>query len=299
MGRINLAALRVRSRALRIRESRAGREQKLEDIKPLWADIMADIPPAQIMTRQQPIQHRYTETRTQTFPRGPSQITHTKTHAKPKSAKPKALYSPTKMRFEEDTLRERFFADHPWELARPRTLVETTGVQHAHADWSTGIKQRGIPVSGESVVQRQLWLLHNTPNITVPEAYDVARKEFYAVRRREQTAMRVAVEEAEMMGADFGRPVQSVGMGKEDVVYNQWLEWAAEENIKTLQSRAGFEGQQIGVEQTALEDNAAQTQAPAQTQTSGLGGARYNGGREGYTDRSVGAASERVGQPLI
>ena len=288
MGRINLAAIRVRSRALRMREAQG----QWGSSKPVWADITADIPPAQILTRHQPRQHPYCETRMKTLPKGPSQVTQIITHPKPKSAKPKNLYSPTTIRYEEDSLRKRFFTDHPWELARPRTIVETDGNQHAHADWSTGIKQRGIPVSGESVVQRQLWLLHNVPDITVPEAYDVARKEFYAVRRRQQTAMRIAVEEAEMFGADFGTPVQSVGMSKEDKVYNEWLDWAAEENLKMMQSRSSFEGQQVSVEQKTLEDNTANTEARPL-------GLRFGGSREGYVDRATGAPSARVGEALI
>lgn len=139
------------------------------------------------------------------------------------------------------------------------------------------------------MVQRQLWLLQNVPDITVPEAYDIARKEFYVIRRRQQTGLRIAVEEAEMFGADFGRPVQSVGMSKEDVVYNQWLEWAAEENIKVMQSRAGFEGQQLSIEQKTMEENA---------QPSALG-ARFGGSREGFQDRTVTAPSSRVRAPLI
>lgn len=283
MGRINLAALRVRTRSLQ-------RRAALNYPQPAWADVVADIPPAQILTRQQPRPQAYTETRMKSLPKGPSQVTQEIKPRTPKNAKAKNLYSPKPIRYEEDALRKRFFADHPWELARPRTLVETTGNQHVHADWSTGIKQRGIPVSGESVVQRQLWLLHNVPDITVPEAYDIARKEFYVIRRRQQTGMRIAVEEAEMFGADFGRPVQSVGMSKEDVVYNQWLEWAAEENVKMMQSRAGFEGQQLSIEQKTMEEN---VEAPSAL------GMRYGGSREGFKDRTVTAPSARVKAPLI
>ncbi|ETN40247.1 uncharacterized protein HMPREF1541_04523 [Cyphellophora europaea CBS 101466] len=282
MGRINLTALRVRSRALRRKEATDSR------ITPIWANIVADVPPAQIMTRHQPIEHHYTETRTKTLPDGrSSQATQIIAHAKPKTAKPKQLYSPTPLRYEEDTLRKQFFSDHPWELARPRTLVETDGKQYARANWSTGIKQRGLPVSGESVVQRQLWLLHNVPDITVPEAYDIARKEFYAVRRRQQTAMRIAVEEAEMFGADFGVPAMSVGMSKEDKVYTEWVGWAAEEAMRITQQRAGFEGSQVSTEQKAIEGNAA-----------GLGGARFGGQRTGMAQRQMAGPSSQVGSSL-
>ncbi|KPI42615.1 37S ribosomal protein S25, mitochondrial [Cyphellophora attinorum] len=259
MGRINLSAQRVRQKALAF--VKTGRHPE----NPLWADIMADVPPAQILTRQQPTQHTLTETRTTRLPDGKiAQTTKaigTRSSAGDRNRRIKHIYMPNKLRYEEDKLRSQFFADHPWELARPRLLVETDGNQHAHADWSTGLQQPGIPVSGESVAQRQLWLLQNTPDITVPEAYDIARKEFYAIRRRQQIGQRIAAEEAENNGVDYGPSSMSKGMGKEAEVFDEWMVWAEKENMAIMQRQASFAGQQPAPEMQAVQANNAATES--------------------------------------
>ncbi|RMZ86250.1 hypothetical protein DV737_g119, partial [Chaetothyriales sp. CBS 132003] len=242
MGRINLSAARVRQRALA--NIKAGRT----DVLPIWADVVHDIPPAQILTRHQPIAHPLTQTRTQTQADGSTRkVTRTITPPRRKSCKPSSrMYSPTQLQYEEDRLRKQFFADHPWELARPRVVLETTGNQHADADWSTGLVQPSMPLSGESVVQRQLHLLENTADISVAEAYDVARKEFYALRRRQAINMRIAAEEAEMHGANFGPSSMSKAMAIEDAMYNDWQKWAEQQNMELAARNAAFAGQQTG-----------------------------------------------------
>ena len=95
------------------------------------------------------------------------------------------MYQPMKIRYPEDELRKQFFSDHPWELARPRVVLERDGEEGKDVDWSKGVQQPGRPTTGEDVVQRQLYLLQTVPRITVAEAYDKARKEFYDVRRQE------------------------------------------------------------------------------------------------------------------
>ncbi|RMD43100.1 hypothetical protein DV735_g2005, partial [Chaetothyriales sp. CBS 134920] len=239
MGRINLSALRVRQRALA--NIKAGRT----NVPPIWADVVHDIPPAQIMTRQQPLSHALTQTRTETQANGTvRKVARTVIAARRKSHKPSRMYSPTQLQYEEDALRRQFFADHPWELARPRVVLETTGNQHADADWSRGLEQPSIPLSGESVVQRQLYLLENTPDITVAEAYDAARKEFYVLRRRQATNIRIAAEEAEMVGANFGPSSMSKALGIEDAMYNDWQKWAEQQNVELAARNAAFAGQQ-------------------------------------------------------
>jgi small subunit ribosomal protein S23 len=80
-----------------------------------------------------------------------------------------------------------------------------------------------------SVVQRQLWLLHNIPNITSAKAYDQARHEFYTLRHEEDIERRVAMEEALSTGAYFGKSVLEVGMQLEDQAYDAWKAWALKE----------------------------------------------------------------------
>lgn len=66
-------------------------------------------------------------------------------------------------------------------------------------------------------------------------AYDTARKEFYKLRQQEQIERRIAVEEARMYGAYFGKTNLQVGMDLEDAQYERWKKWAAGE-IATLES---------------------------------------------------------------
>jgi small subunit ribosomal protein S23 len=65
--------------------------------------------------------------------------------------------------------------------------------------------------------------------MTKHQAYDVARKEFYALRHEEEVERRVAKEEAMWTGAYFGKSVLEIGMQLEDQVYESWKEWATTE----------------------------------------------------------------------
>ena len=291
MGRINLSALRVRKRAL------ANLDTRQTSNRPAWLDIMADIPPAQIFTRQQPINHSSAHVRTETLPDGRTkQLLKLPTQrAQTKSQRNKIaphIYSPQDLKYEEDDLRKQFFSDHPWELARPRVVLETNGDQYANADWSTGLVQPGIPVSGECVVQRQLWLLENIPDITKAESYDIARKEFYAVRQRQQTARRIAVEEAVNMGADFGPNDFAKAMTVESKIHDEWMEWAEKQNMELDARNASFSGQQLSAERTALDE----TKQVEQGSNPGLPGA---GQRQPYAPgRPLSMESPRIGMQV-
>ncbi len=80
-----------------------------------------------------------------------------------------------------------------------------------------------------SVVQRQLWLMHNLPGMTRNQAYDTARKEFYQLRQQEEVERRVAKEEALWTGAYFGKGALEIGMELEDETYEKWKAWALKE----------------------------------------------------------------------
>lgn len=83
-------------------------------------------------------------------------------------------------------------------------------------------------------MQRQLWLME-VRGMSKQRAYDVARKEFYKLRQQEEIERRIAVEEARMYGAYFGKTNLQVGMELEDAVYERWKKWAANE-IAQLES---------------------------------------------------------------
>ncbi|KAJ5699190.1 37S ribosomal protein S25 [Penicillium malachiteum] len=220
MGKINLTALRVRQTA--INQFASGKISKL----PQWVDVVRDIPPSEALIRNRPPQHQLVRQRMKTIP-GSSQpqVVLEVQEKRRRSKKPSRLFQPVQLKYEEDELRTQFFKDHPWELARPRVLIESTGKDHENYDWSR-LRQPGKRLDGESVVQRQLWLLNNVPDMTKDGAYDIARREFYRIRLQEDIERRVAAEEAEAFGANFGPRYLDIGMELEDKQHENWKEWA-------------------------------------------------------------------------
>ncbi|KKA23904.1 37S ribosomal protein Rsm25 [Rasamsonia emersonii CBS 393.64] len=205
MGKLNLTALRVRQTALRQKAN--GKISKL----PPWVDVVADIPPAQVLVRNRPIQHQLVRQRVKTLPGSstPQVVFETDEKPKPKSKKPSRLFQPVEIKYEEDQLRKEFFRDHPWELARPRIVLETTGNDHEKWDWSR-IQQPGKRLDGESICV------------------------FMSVN--------VAAEEAEAYGANFGPTMLEVGMELENKEFERWKQWAKTQAQVQDQKAAAFAG---------------------------------------------------------
>ncbi|KAH8907294.1 37S ribosomal protein Rsm25 [Coniochaeta sp. PMI_546] len=194
---------------------------------PAWFKALESIPPSEVFTRPVAIRHSGRPLRTGN------------------------LFKPSRIAYPEDQLRKEFYKDHPWELARPRIIMELDGQDSKYLDWSKGLRQRGMALSGESVVQRQLWLMNNM-KMNKEQAYDKARKEFYALRQEEDVGRRVAIEEARYVGAYFGKTNLQVGMELEDQVYEEWKAWAQEEMVKN-ELRRNEAYTSFGETETALE----------------------------------------------
>jgi len=226
MGRYNFKPSRVYQQATHLLETGPADY-------PSWYNTVGTIPPGEIITRTQPVRFRNVVT-------------------KKGLKKPSKMFLPQKIVYEEDRLRNEFYADHPWELARPRIILEQDGRDGEKRDWSR-IEQRGKPLDGESVIQRQLWLSQNVPGMTLAKAYDQARKEFYALRHEEDIERRVAKEEALSTGAYFGKSRLEVSMGIEDQVFEEWKEWAMKEAETTeAQRNAVYTGLDMEDAETAI-----------------------------------------------
>ncbi|MCJ1475244.1 mitochondrial ribosomal small subunit component [Lambiella insularis] len=184
---------------------------------PPWYEVVGSVPPSEILVRNQPVQHRL----------------------KSKSKKPSRQFQPQNITYPEDRLRREFFGDHPWELARPRIVLENDGMDSRTEDWSR-LRQPGRPLDGESVVQRQSWLMHNVPNMSKAGAYDQARREFYEERLQEDVERRVAKEEALATGAYFGKSMLEVGMELEDKQYEKWKGWAVQDTAAQKERQASM-----------------------------------------------------------
>lgn len=104
-----------------------------------WASALRAVPPAEVLTRTLPVQH------------GPA-VTVRSLKRKKSDAGGKGLASlmkPQPLVYIEDELRKRFYRDHPWELARPRVVAEVDGMDARQWDWSKGLRQPGMQLSGE------------------------------------------------------------------------------------------------------------------------------------------------------
>lgn len=117
----------------------------------------------------------------------------------------KHLYRLPEIRFFEDRIRSQFYTNHPWELARPRSVIERPKLESF--DWSS-MDQNECRLTGESCVQRTLWLASQPAYVKEHgkdwyAAYTQARLEFYRLRLREFAEQQVAAEEAVMNGAVF------------------------------------------------------------------------------------------------
>lgn len=95
---------------------------------PAWLQTVETIPPTEVLTRPYAIQH---------------------TAPNPRAKKPRKLFRPTRIVYPEDQLRKDFYRDHPWELARPRIILEMDGMDGRYRDWSKGLRQLGMPLCGE------------------------------------------------------------------------------------------------------------------------------------------------------
>lgn len=81
-----------------------------------------------------------------------------------------------------------------------------------------------------------MWLMHNT-EMDTDQAYDVARKEFYALRQEEEIERRLAREEARYVGAYFGKNKLQIGQDLEDKEFETWKGWAGKRATELEQER--------------------------------------------------------------
>lgn len=139
------------------------------------------------------------------------------------------LYRIKSIQYPEDKIRKLFYSQHPWELARPRNLIEKDGNDSAKYNWKT-IDQPNKRLDGESVVQRTLYL-KDTPEFAdknILDAYDKARWEFYRLRIREEAEIQVASEESAFYGTEFTKSYIQRGIESEQKVIERWVEAALE-----------------------------------------------------------------------
>jgi len=233
MGRYDFRAQRVLATANQLLETNR------ISTPPPWYNIVQDVPPAAALTR--PV---FRDARTVSEQRAAKRIGKSsrqfqqlrESKSRLQDHKMKKIFRPMDIGHGEDRLRVEFFGDHPWELARPRVILEDGGNDSVDYNWSH-IKQPSKRLDGESVIQRQLYLM-NVEGLHKELAYDVARKEFYQYRHLEEVERRIAKEEALSTGAYFGKGPNEISLQLEDQIWEHWKTWAFEQVEKEKQRNA-------------------------------------------------------------
>lgn len=77
-------------------------------------------------------------------------------------------------------------------------------------------------------------MMYNVEGMTQVKAYDIVRREFYALRQEEDVERRIAKEEAMKVGAYFGMSSIEVGMELENREFENWKKWASRQ-IQSVQ----------------------------------------------------------------
>jgi small subunit ribosomal protein S23 len=91
--------------------------------------------------------------------------------------------------------------------------------------------------------------------MTKSNAYDIARREFYRLRLQEDIQRRVAAEEAEATGANFGPSYLEIGMNLENQQYEKWKAWARTEAQLFEQRTSALSGApEIALEQQGQKE---------------------------------------------
>ncbi|KXT06829.1 hypothetical protein AC578_7216 [Pseudocercospora eumusae] len=271
MGRYNFAPQNVHKQATLLLDA------KRMPAPPPWYPVIGTIPPSTRLTR--PALQR---------PQRPGK-------------KASKLFKPLSLQYTEDQLRWEYYNDHPWELARPRVVLEDDGRDRERWDWSLPLdynlrrpnighkdefgndhrgwdrvmqKQSARPINGESVIQRWQYLLTHT-QLSSAAAYDMARKELYRHRHYKEVELRVAREEAQATGAYFGLGPLEVGELLEDRAYENWKQWA----IKQTQALRALSGSAY----SGVDDaSAVEIQEPEQAEPQAVGDS-VPGSRTGQT----------------
>ncbi|KAH3665979.1 hypothetical protein OGAPHI_004168 [Ogataea philodendri] len=166
-----------------------------------------------------------------------------------------SLIKPQQLKFFEDKIRNVFYKQHPWELADPKSLIENEHtIDNKNQDWSR-MKQLTKKLDGESVVQRTMYIIKNE-NLTLTEAYEKAKFEYYRLKIENETEMNVVREEHEMYGAVYQKSLLEQGFDKETEFIQKWKVRALDET-KIVEAKSSNQISELGADEDAPIDEEA------------------------------------------
>lgn len=198
--------------------------------QPAWYHVVGANPPVKNFIRQPRLENPSNEQSIPKPAKGEKSFKNGKLYETRVKETRKDIYNIPKLKFVEDQLRSLFYEQHPWELSRPRILLENGGDDAKNQDWSS-IIQYNKPLDGESVVQRSIYLMNqnkNNENYKLLDAYETARFEFYRVRIEQEMEEQVSKEENEMFGAGYRLSPIEHGVEEEQKFIDDWKAKAVE-----------------------------------------------------------------------
>ncbi|GAA6002615.1 hypothetical protein JCM10207_007594 [Rhodosporidiobolus poonsookiae] len=182
--------------------------------------------------------------------------------------------------FPEDSIRQRFFADHPFEAYRPVSVVEGEKVAEvegpAGQEW-TELSQRSTNPSAEDCISYILNLVeaHSLP---LARAYPHGIAQFRTLRAEHETSTRAAQLEAQSFGAVFFGEIDRTLAVEERVLD----EWVGAREIQNAMASAGGPGA-VGKPQATVQ-GVSGTWAPAEARPASVLGTEdeslFSGGVE-------------------
>ncbi|RCH84767.1 mitochondrial ribosomal small subunit component [Rhizopus azygosporus] len=160
---------------------------------PVWLPVVQSIPPGPSVIRSQNEEINVsgqTDIEKNLFSthKTVNRQRYSQKHLRTPPPRPRAIVYP------EDRLRKQFYKDHPFELARPKVLVENElGINRT--DYSKLMLDGMHPsqIDGEAVIKYQLHLMTHE-NMTERQAYAKATAEFYEIRAQQEEEERKAKE---------------------------------------------------------------------------------------------------------
>lgn len=190
--------------------------------QPAWYHVVGSHPPSKGFIRQPKLSNPSKEQSIEPAQRERKTVARKKIiyDTRTKAIK-RDVYNIPRLSYMEDQLRSLFYEQHPWELSRPKILLENTGDDAKHQDWSQ-IQQINKQLDGESVVQRTIYLLNNSEDLSLQDAYEKAKLEFYRLRIEQEIEEQVSKEENEMFGAGYKESPMEFGAAVEQKFIDKW-----------------------------------------------------------------------------
>ncbi|GAA5949734.1 hypothetical protein JCM3765_007667 [Sporobolomyces pararoseus] len=217
----------------------------------------------------------------------PSSVRSSSRRKPPKKFNPK-FSRPEEIVFPEDSIRKRFYQDHPFEAYRPIDLVENESVIGGQEGIKSGetwteLRQKTLNPSPEDCISfiQNLVQFHSLP---ISTAYPLGITQYRTLRSEHETSTLSARLQAQSFGAKFFGEIERSVLVEEKVL-DEWVNAKEIQDGFAIQGGQGVGQQQQPTTTTSMSDWIPVEGRPAQlgsTSSSSVGEGEkvFTGGKE-------------------